>query len=116
MWPVQLDALSPLEIAQQVREEPALHAIDAHIKLVAAWRRCDGVGPGLLLSRRVQGHGGDKLAGGKGKALKLIDDELEVVALGGFGDALFSIKTCRKSLTRQGNSHFNKDEALKNGL
>jgi hypothetical protein len=39
-----------------------------------------------------------------------------VIALGGFRDAVFSIKTCCKSLTRQGNSRFNKDDALKNGL
>ena len=63
MWPVELQALSHLEIAQQVGEEPALHAIDAYVKLVGAGRRGDGIGPGLLLSRGVVGDKRDELPG-----------------------------------------------------
>ena len=76
--------LSHLQIAQQVREEPALHAIDAHVKLVAARRRCDGVGPGLLLSRRVQGHGGDELARLEIELLQLFDSEFKMETIRAF--------------------------------
>ena len=84
MWPMHLDALSHLEIAQQVREEPALHAIDAHVKLVAAGSRCDGVSPGLLLSRRIQGDGGHELARLKIELLQLFDGEFKMKTIRAF--------------------------------
>ena len=61
MRSVNLKALSHLEIAQQIGEEPAVHPIDAHVELVATGRRCDGVGPGLVLPHRVKGQERDEL-------------------------------------------------------
>jgi hypothetical protein len=88
-----------------VGEEAALHPVDAQVKAVAVSRGSQRVGSGLLLAVRVLGHGGDELAGGKGKALQLVEDELEVVALGRLGNAFLPFKTCRVKLTRQGSSH-----------
>ena len=84
MWPVHLDALSHLEIAQQVREEPALHSIDAHVKLVAAGCRCDGVRPGLLLAGRVDSQEGNKLSGLKIEFFQLRDGKFKMETRCGF--------------------------------
>jgi hypothetical protein len=78
MRSVHLNSLSHLEIAQQVREEPALHSIDAHVKLVAAGRRCDGIGPGLLLSCGVMRHSRDELARLEIEAVQLFDSEFKM--------------------------------------
>ena len=37
---------------------------------------------------------GDELAGEEGKGFQLVEDELEVVALGDFRDAFFLVETC----------------------
>jgi hypothetical protein len=60
---------------------------------------------GSAACRRVRRHGGDELAGGKGKALQLVEDKLEVVALRRFGDAVFFSRRAvsrAKVLTCQG--------------
>ena len=51
-----------------------------------------------MLAFRVRRHGGDKLARGIGKALQLVDDKVEVVALGDFRDAVFAFKTCGRTV------------------
>jgi hypothetical protein len=72
--------------------------------LVALGRRSDGIGAGLLLALGVIGHGGNKLAGGIRKALKLVQNKDEVVALRQFGDAFFSFKTSGMEIKGQGSS------------
>jgi hypothetical protein len=102
MRPVYLDALPHLEIAQQVREEPTLHAIDAHVELIGPRCRCDGVGPGLLLSCGVQGHGRDELARLEIEMLQLFDSEFKIETLCGFRKQ----KSARKPRSIQWSSQY----------
>src|ERR1700733_9537700 len=102
MWPMHLDALSHLEIAQQVGEEPTLHAIDADVKLVGPGRRCDGVSPGLLFSRGAQGYGGDELARLESELLELFDSEFKMETICGFRKQ----KSARKPRSIQWSSQY----------
>ena len=83
-----------------IGEESLLHAVHAQLKFVAAGRRADRVGAGLLLAFGVEGHAGNELPWGERKARQLVDDEVEVVALGNFGDALFACQSCSKQFSR----------------
>src|ERR1700758_4007251 len=99
------------KIGQVVGKKASLHTIDTQIKTIAAGCRCNRIGAGLLLALRVLGDGGDKLPSDEGKAIQFVDDEVEVVALGDFGDAHLAFETRRIKLTFQGNSPRQKDEA-----
>ncbi len=92
------------EIGQVVGEKAALHAIDAQVKAITAGRRRDGIGARLLLALRIGGHSRDKLSGDERKTIQFIDDKIEVVALGDFGDANLAFETRRIKLTFQANT------------
>jgi hypothetical protein len=88
-----------------IGKEAACDSIDAQLEAIAASGRCDRVGASLLLAIFVLGYRGDELAGSEGKALKSIENELKVIALGRQGNAFFSLKTCGKQFTGQVCSH-----------
>ncbi len=91
------------QIGQVVGKEPTLHPIHAQVKSIRTGRRRNRIGAGLLLPLGVLGHGGEKLPRYEGKALQLVDDEVEVVALGDFGDAHLAFETRSINPTFQGN-------------
>jgi hypothetical protein len=66
-------ALPHLEIAQQVGEEPTLHAIHAHVESITVGRRSDRVRASLLLAGRVVSQEGHKLSGLKIELFQLRD-------------------------------------------
>ena len=90
------------QVGQVIGKEAFLHPVHAQFKDILAGRRRDRIGASLHLALRVLGHGGDELAGGILKALKLVDDEHEVVALRNFRDAVFTFKTRGIKFTGQG--------------
>ncbi len=100
------------QVGQVIGKEAFLDPVHAQLKAVAAGRRCYGVGAGLHLALRVLSHGGDKLAGSIGKALQLVDDKYEVVALCNFRDADFAFKTRGIKFTGQGSSRWERDGEL----
>jgi hypothetical protein len=77
-------ALSDLEITQQVGKEAALHPIHAHVESISTGRRCDGVGPGLLLAGRVDSQEGNKLSGLKIKVFQLRNVKFKMETRCGF--------------------------------
>ncbi len=97
------------QVGQVIGEEAFLHTVHAKLKAVADGRRSDGVSAGLHLALRVLSHGGDKLAGSIGKALQLVDDKNEVVALCDFRDADFAFETRGIKFTGQGFSRWGRD-------
>ncbi len=88
--PVKLDRLAGIKVRQVgkvIGKESAFHAVDAKVEPVAARRRGDGIGSGLFLAPRVRCNRGNELAHGIRKALQLLDDKLQMVALCRFRDA-----------------------------
>ena len=77
-------ALPNLKITQQVGEEPALHAIHAHVESVTVRRRRDGVCAGLLLAGRVDSQEGNKLSGLKIEVFQLRDGKFKMETRCGF--------------------------------
>ena len=74
------------EIGEVVGKESLGHAVDAKLEVVGVGCGGNGVGAGLLLAVGISGDGGDELAGDEGKGLEIVENEIEVVALGRFRD------------------------------
>ena len=89
------------EVGEVIGKESAFYPVDAQVEAILACGRGDGIGAGLLLPSAVGGDGGNELPGYVRKAFQLIDDEIEVVALGDFRDAFLAIETRRIKLTFQ---------------
>ena len=111
-----MDAPSQVgQVGQVIGKEAAFDAVDAEVEAVAAGSRGNGVGAGLLLAVAVLGHRGDELSGGEGKALKLIEDELEVIALGRIRKCSLCAQDVRYTAHGPRQFSLSKDEALKIG-
>ena len=105
MRPVNLDLGADGQIGkvgQVIGEKTFFDPVHAQLKAVAHGCRSDRVSAGLHLALRVLSHGGDKLAGSIGKALQLVNDKDEVVALCDFRDADFAFETRGIKFTCQG--------------
>jgi hypothetical protein len=81
---MKLKALALLKIAQQIGEEPTLDTIDAHVKLVCAGRRCDGIGSGLVLAHGVKSQERNELARLEIELFQLLYREFKMETSGGF--------------------------------
>jgi hypothetical protein len=77
-------ALPNLKITQQVGEEPALHAIHAHVESIAVGRRSDRIRARLLLAGRVDSQERNKLSGLKIELFQLRDGKFKMETRCGF--------------------------------
>jgi len=91
--------------ARWLEKKPLLDPVHAQLKAIAVGRRGHRVGAGLLFAFIVRRHAGNKLAGDEGKALQLVENEVKVIALGNFADALFACKACCKKFTSHDKPH-----------
>ena len=78
------DALPNLQITKQVGEEPAFHAIHAHVESIPMGRRCDRICAGLLFAGRVDSQERNKLSGLKIELFQLRDGKFKMETLCGF--------------------------------
>jgi len=89
---VDLDGTAFGQIAEVVRKEAAFDAVDAKFKsiwTIALGSGGDGVGARLGFATGVSGYGRNELAWGEIERGYFVDGELQVIALGGLGDAGF---------------------------
>jgi len=111
MGPVYLDPGAEGQIGQiseVVGEEAFFNAVHAKVKSISVGGGRNGVGAGLHLALSVLGNRGDELARGIGETLEFIYDELEVITLGQFRDAVFFFKSSGVGFACQGISRWGK--------
>lgn len=89
---MKLNGLTNFEIAEEIRKKSTLHTIHTQVQHVGAWRRGNGVCACLRFPPVIDRDTGDELTGNEVKMRKLIDRELEVIALRGIGEQQLVLK------------------------